>query len=281
MTEDGSLAVTGIRSRMLSLDGLELHVLESPGEGDPVFMFHGNSGSAESYLPLLRSKVGKANRLIAVSFPGHGRSLAPPNPSEAYTIAALGKVAEKVIEFYDLRRYWLMGQSLGGHALLEHSECMNGAKGLMLISSPPISIETLASAFKEDPSGGLLFKGSLDEEEAEVLARCFSVEQSLIPSVVRQIQQTDQDFRRCLGESLARGELRDERKVFEGLNLPVALVMGGRDRFLNLEYCASLPSSVLWGGEAVIFPEAGHLVHMDASTDFINCVEDFLRSSGT
>lgn len=53
--------------------GINTEFIESEGQSDPIFLFHGNSSCASTYESLLCSEVGKKYRLISVSFPVMGK----------------------------------------------------------------------------------------------------------------------------------------------------------------------------------------------------------------
>ena len=101
------------------IGGLQIECLISSGDSNPIFIFHGNSSCAAAYEGLLNSRLGKQYKIIAVSFPGHGASSYFQNNPDYVSIAMLGQLTAKVIQAFDPSSYLLIGQSLGGHALLE------------------------------------------------------------------------------------------------------------------------------------------------------------------
>src|SRR3569833_486986 len=164
-----------MRQRSILIDGLTIEILDSEGEGLPVFACHGNSSAADSFAGLHNSPLGSRYRNMAISLPGHGASSGyAENESEpGYSIEMLGRLLAKVIEAQECKPYVLIGHSLGGHALLEALDHFHGAAGMMLICAPPIAHEVLGQAFQPDPSAGQLFKEGLSEAEALRLAACF------------------------------------------------------------------------------------------------------------
>ena len=70
------------------LDGAKM-VYERQGEsGRPLVLLHGWGGSHESFAPLIRD-MSVDHRILAVDFPGHGRSPEPPQPWEVTQFAHL------------------------------------------------------------------------------------------------------------------------------------------------------------------------------------------------
>lgn len=264
-----------MRSKTVTVNGLSIETLESEGRGPHVFLCHGNSSAANSFEPLLTGAFGRTFHVVAINFPGHGAS----SPAEDCSIEALGRLAAAIVRQFQPEQYWLVGQSLGGHALLEALDAFPDARGLALISAPPISLSTFQQAFKPDPTAGCLFKGELGEAEIEMLAACFSEKAAprAMARLKENIRATAPSFRTALGASLAAGRLRDERDIFAQSRLPVLLLAGTEDKFLNLDYYATLPQRDGRTATA-IFEGAGHALHLEEPERFERTLRDFIIS---
>jgi len=262
--------------RTLELDGRAIEILESQGRGDPLYLIHGNSSAANVFEALLRGPLGKEKKLIAFSLPGHGGS-APLEARDRISIEEIGRVAGRVVRELGYARYWLLGASLGGHAVLEALEEFPGVLGVILVSAPPISVATIGAAFHADPSGGLLFKGALDDAEVQQLASCFVAPELADAStlVSSNIRRTDPTFRPTLGASLALGEIRDELAAVVASTIPVAVFAGACDRFLRAAYYETLPVRHLWKNEVTWFRESGHAINLYEPDRFERVVREF------
>jgi pimeloyl-ACP methyl ester carboxylesterase len=272
-----------MKQRRLTIENLNIEVLESNGKGTPIFLFHGNSSAANSYENILESAHFQNHSIIAVSFPGHGNSDVSSDPSFFYTIEMLGKIAAKVVDYYNFQHYWLVGHSLGGHAILEVLDEFPGALGLVLISAPPMSPSSLGEAFKPDPVAGCLFKGILKKNEMKHMASCLVNRQDkkIIDGMVVNIRNTDPQFRPSLGASLMLGKLRDERKIFNAARIPIALLAGAQDKFLKLDYFTTLPTARLWEEQVIVFEHGGHALHLDCPKQFEEVLVKFIVSTGS
>ncbi len=262
----------------LQIDGKNVEILQSSGNGIALLLFHANSSAANSFAALLESQLGQQHRLIAVSFPGHGNS-APANDIATYTIAALGAWAARVVDALNLPQYVLVGQSLGGHAILEALDQFPTALGLVLLSAPPISNTTLATAFLPDEANGALFRSVLSEAQLDVLGDCFSsqLDASQRARWRENARKTDHRFRPALGASLKAGQLQDECLALANCKIPVAMLVGTQDRFLSQAYYHSLPTTNLWQGQPIYFDGQGHLLHIEAPAKFEQVLTQFLQ----
>jgi pimeloyl-ACP methyl ester carboxylesterase len=267
--------------RIIRLGARTIELVESQGAGVPIILCHGNSGAANGWSQLLRSPLGQRYRMIALSFPGHGTSSPAYDPAAAYTIESLGRLVADVVRHLELSHYWLVGHALGGHAILEALDRFPDALGVMLVSAPPLSLDTLDKAFLPDPTDGRLFKGKLTVKEACMVASCFLSRTcpQVFNSVYANIRKTDHRFRPSLRQSLARGALRNEFACMETARVPIALVAGSADRFLSPAYFASLPEAMFWKQRTLIVDGAAHAVHLDAPERFEEILAEFISSS--
>jgi 2-succinyl-6-hydroxy-2,4-cyclohexadiene-1-carboxylate synthase len=108
--------VTGVESLDVEVGGgLHLHV-ERTGDGPPLLLLHGFTGSAESWAPLRATLAGRWTT-VAVDLPGHGRSSAPDRPARY----ALPRVADDLAVLLDalhVERAAVLGYSMGGRTAL-------------------------------------------------------------------------------------------------------------------------------------------------------------------
>ena len=260
-----------------NIDGLNIECLVSAGKSNPVFIFHGNSSCAAAYAELLDSPLGEQYQIIAVSFPGHGESNYYQQERDSLSIATLGEFTAKVVNAFAAKHYLLIGQSLGGHALLEALHLHTNATGLCLISAPPFSLTTIGKLFREDPTGGLLFANQLDDAAVENFARAFIHNDNPVAKKQLQshIRKTHGKFREDLGKSLAQGLLEDEIASLANANIPTWLLQGKEDQFLNNDYYTALLQQQL-PIKLISFEQCGHAIQWDATERFRQTIASFI-----
>lgn len=262
------------------IDGLQIECLISTGKSNPIFIFHGNSSCASAYEGLLNSQLGKQYQIIAVSFPGHGASSYYQHNPDYVSIAMLGQLTAKIVHAFNSSSYLLIGQSVGGHALLESLHLHPKASGLCLVSAPPFSLTTIGSVFREDPTGGLLFANQLDQNAVECFAKAFvhHDKSENLDLLKTHIQTTQGQFREQLGKSLALGLLQDELQSLISANIPCLLLQGTEDKFIRNDYYQYLVQTNA-PLELSQFANTGHAIQLDAPQQFEQVLGKFIHQN--
>jgi 2-succinyl-6-hydroxy-2,4-cyclohexadiene-1-carboxylate synthase len=114
-------------------NGIDFHV-EDHGNGPPLVLLHGFTGSAASWSPVSRD-LANVHRVIAIDLIGHGGSSAPVDPSRYAFEQALDDLAEVTDRLGIARASWL-GYSLGGRLALGMAlDYPDRVSSLMLVSA--------------------------------------------------------------------------------------------------------------------------------------------------
>jgi len=90
---------------------------ERRGEGPPLLLVHGFTGSAAAWPPLLRSALERSFEVIAVDLPGHGASK-PRSDPQAWSLPRLVDDLCGVLDACGARRALWVGYSMGGRIAL-------------------------------------------------------------------------------------------------------------------------------------------------------------------
>jgi pimeloyl-ACP methyl ester carboxylesterase len=119
----------------IASNGLAIHV-EEQGDGDPSLVFLHYWGGSSRTWKHVTAALASSFHTVAIDHRGWGESDAP---ADGYALADLAADAEGVIAALNLRRYVLVGHSMGGKvAQLMASRRPAGLAGLVLVApSPP------------------------------------------------------------------------------------------------------------------------------------------------
>lgn len=98
------------------VDGVTIETYEAgPLDGQPVLMLHGLGASKVSLLPAIAG-LARRFRVIAMDFPGFGKS---DTPRSSYELARLAAWASGTLESAGVGRAAVVGNSLGGRVAVE------------------------------------------------------------------------------------------------------------------------------------------------------------------
>ncbi|CAL9557028.1 2-succinyl-6-hydroxy-2,4-cyclohexadiene-1-carboxylate synthase [Nocardiopsis dassonvillei] len=123
-----------LRSHTLRRDTVELHVLDTGGDGPPVVILHGLAGSAREFEPTARA-LAPDFRVLLPDQRGHGRSTRRPEDTSRAAFAADAAAVAEGIAGGPVR---LVGQSMGAHtALLTAAARPDLVERLVLLEGHP------------------------------------------------------------------------------------------------------------------------------------------------
>ena len=261
-------------------DGLLLH-LDTSGDGPPLLLLHGFTGSSAVWSPLRAALNGK-HATIAVDLPGHGRS-SSPRDSERYSLTRFADDIVRVLDALDLDRVALLGYSMGGRAALRvalaHSDRV---AALVLESASPGIADPAQRAERVAADVALATRIERDGVAAFVLRwedLPMWVSQRRLPEPVLEAQRAQRKANdaRGLANSLRGAGAGVEGSVLPrlvGLHMPTLVVVGALD-----EQYAALGRSLqqaLPDARLAVVADAGHSVHLERPDAFAATVLAFL-----
>ncbi len=260
--------------------GQQIAFYESAGKGETVLMVHGNSSNAGNFKNQLFSELGEKYHLVAFDFPGCGNSAFSDEPEKIYGINGLAEILLEVIHSLG-NDCWIVGHSLGANvALLAAQKNISLIKGfflsgLLLVDKP----EELANAALPNPFLPLFFQENLTTQEMQSLAEAgfYNQNHEAIKNVIDGLTITDPLLRKGIAASVADPQFYPGHKQFlNSLKLPVALVEGRYDAFINQDYLVKQKFSVLWREELQLIDNAGHYPHLENPVDINQLLEQFI-----
>lgn len=236
--------------------------VEDSGQGDDAVVFiHGNSSSKEIFAAQLHAPLRARYRLVAVDLPGHGDSEDAPDPVRTYTIPGYADAVREVLESLGITRYVVVGWSLGGHIAIELATAPPRPLGLFITGTPPLakSLESLGEAFLPTPHMQLTGKPVFTDEEALTYARATTTPEFGTDDFrYRAARRTDGRARAQIFAGFMQGLGADQLQTVEETDVPLAIVNGADDAFLNPAYFAKPRYASLWRGEVQRISGSGH-----------------------
>ncbi len=267
----------------LMVNGIALNV-ETMGEGAPLLLLHGFTGSMENWRPFLPVWQERL-RLVLVDIIGHGRSDAPRDP-QRYSVEHAANDIVAVLDKLGIANAHVLGYSMGGRLALrlavDHPERV---RTLVLESASP-GLRTSEERRQRSARDEALAR-KIEREGLRAFIRYWEN----IPLFATQKRLPD-DVRQALREQRLRnsvtgltGSLRGMGtgiqpslwKHIEKLNIPTLIMAGELDgKFCRIaaEMYECLPCSKL-----CLIPGVGHCIHIEAPEVFAGKVIRYVRSS--
>ena len=269
----------GLRFRWLPSRHGKIALIETESDGPAVLLIHGNSSCKEAFLHQMAGPLGHRYRLIAFDLPGHGRSDDAPSPARSYTMTGYADLAVELMAALGLERPVLLGWSLGGHIGLELLGRGTALAGLMIVGTPPVGRGENAAAegFQPGPEIDYAGRESLSEAEAAAYAPLLYGRGTAIPAFHQAaIRCTDGRARRIMVEAFLAGQGHDQRRAAAHSPVPLAVVSGSAEPFVDNAYLEGLTYRNLWDGRVHIFDGLGHAPFFEAPERFDPLLGRFL-----
>jgi len=252
------------------------------GEGEPLLLLHGLSGSSENWVELLPDMLTRY-RVLAVDLPGHAGS--GPLPRGAST-ADFAAVAAAVLDAEATGPVRVMGHSFGGLVALRLARSRPElVRGLLLVSPAGIAsasrvVEAIAVASTTIRPGRLV--APLRHRYAErawyrrALFRPWFVSDAvaLTPRATRGLLDAQREHTDT--RTAARAMVADDpRRDLGAISCPVVVLWGARDPQLPLddafEYARRL------GAKLRVVADCGHLVIVERPRACLDALAELSR----
>lgn len=263
-------------------NGVRYHVAIA-GEGDPIILLHGFTGSGENWSEIVNA-LKTAYRVITIDLLGHGKTEAPSEP-ERYRMEHAAADLDAILEHLGFGQFHLVGYSMGGRlALYTAWKYPMRFKSLTLESASP-GLAAAAERAARVASDAVLAESILHGGVREFVERwetlpLFATQQGLSEEIrLRLRQQRLQNNPPGLANSLRGMGTGSQPSLWEHLptlNLPLLLLAGELDtKFTQIarEMHRLLPESRL-----KLVPDAGHTIHLEQPGVFTRLLREFLAT---
>jgi pimeloyl-ACP methyl ester carboxylesterase/predicted SnoaL-like aldol condensation-catalyzing enzyme len=252
----------------IASNGIQLHV-EVQGDGNLSLIFlHYWGGSSRTWRKVM-SALPKSHRSVAIDHRGWGNSDAP---TRGYALADMAADVQSVIEALDLKRYILVGHSMGGKvAQLMASRRPEGLVGLVLVAPsppqpmamPPEARQAMFSVYASRESIAAAIDGALTAKVLSPKDREQVIEDSL-----RGAPPAKDAWPRSTSQEDITGDVA-------AINVPTIVIAGELDvvdtvDILKTELLSRVPHAVLQ-----IVPGAGHLLPLESPQELARLLDEF------
>ncbi|MDR0137898.1 2-succinyl-6-hydroxy-2,4-cyclohexadiene-1-carboxylate synthase [Metabacillus idriensis] len=266
---------------MLTIRGVSYHV-ETYGEGTPLVLLHGFTGSAENWHPFLG--MFSQYKVILIDLIGHGQTNSP-SEFERYSMEESVKDLHAIFAELHLNTFILAGYSMGGRLALtyavQHPEQID--KLILESASPGLKSEDERMNRRENDRNLSQF---IREQGMNHFINFWEniplfASQKALPEAVQnnqRIQRLKNDETGLANSLLGMGT-GSQKSLWDSLDtlkIPVLLLSGERDeKFCGIakEMKNLLPLSTF-----IKIIGAGHAVHVEQPQIFGRIVNEFINS---
>ncbi len=281
---DGPTLPANVRRRRLTVDGIEVPVLESGPEGaaEAVVFVHGNPGSSRDWDDLLE-RTGAFGRGVALDFPGFGRAQKPADFD--YSVPGYARFLDAALERLGVERAHLVMHDFGGPWGLQWavSNPERLASAVLINTGVLLDYEwhTLARIWRT-PVLGELFQASTTRNGLRLALNLGMPRELPRAFVDRMYDDSDAATNRAVRRLYRAtddpaGDSRRFAGVLRDLDVPALVVWGAHDPYIPVAL-ADRQREAFPNADVVILPDSGHWPFADDPIGVARSVEPFLRA---
>ncbi len=268
--------------KIIGTKACKIAITESDSSGPPVLMIHGNSSCKEVFRNQLIGTIGRTYRCIAMDLPGHGNSDNARNPETVYCMEGYADTALELMGILGCDQFAMLGWSLGGHIGLEMLDrSKDRLTGLLVTGTPPIGKgeKAVGEGFKPSEHMHLAGQREFTDQEVEAYARATCGINAPFEGFLRDaVARTDGRAREMMLSRFVAGTGCNQQEVAVHAPVPLAIVNGADEPFVNNEFVSSLHYDSLWENNVHLIDGIGHAPFWEAPRSFDPYLKRFLAS---
>ncbi len=225
------------------------------GQGDPIVLVHGFSGSAAMEWAPVIPGLARRNRVIALQVVGFDPS---ERPDIAYTTEALVRHLGEFMRALHLTNITLVGESFGGWHVAAY------AVHAAALGQPAIArLALIGGAVCVKTFPGPDAKGFVDPEL-----------QAAAEALPPQLRTVNDPTRMAIVRDSGLTKNQPTRSELAGISVPTLLLWGDHDELIPLE-CGEDAATLIPNSKLVVLKNVGHIPSVEAPDDFVRIVSDF------
>jgi pimeloyl-ACP methyl ester carboxylesterase len=245
------------------------------GKGRAVVLLHGFLGSQEIWQQTI-TDLSRSYRVISIDLPGHG---ATDNFGYVHSMELMAKCVKAVLEELDLKKYVLIGHSMGGYAALAFADLFpDNIKGICLFHSSayPDSEEK-----KRDRTRSIkVVKANHQIYTVEVIRNLFASQnlQNLKKELTFATKIAGKTKKQGIIAALEGMKDRTDRSIILGLvDYPIMMIIGKHDNVLPAEQLLEQAKKIKHP-HVLFLEEAGHMGFLETPQLCHKGLRKFLRA---
>lgn len=245
----------------------------STGKGSAIVLLHGFLENISMWNKTVE-QLSKKYRVICIDLLGHGES---ENHGYVHSMEEQAEMVKTVLDYLKLRKYVLVGHSMGGYIALAFSKLyISNVKGLCLMNSTALpdseekktnrnrAIEAVKQNYK------MFVRIAVPMLFSEKNRTVFKNE---VENVVSEaLKMTPQGIIAAIEGMKIR---QDNTSILKSDNFPKMMFVGKEDP--ALDYNTLIEQSRNTSVKVIEYPD-GHMSHIENKNDFILDLENFVKS---
>jgi pimeloyl-ACP methyl ester carboxylesterase len=245
----------------------------STGKGKTLVFLHGFLENSSMWSSISQ-ELSKKYRVICIDLLGHGKT---ENHGYVHSMEDQTKMVKAVLNHLKLRKYVLIGHSMGGYIALSFSKLFpNNVKGLCLMNSTAIA-DSEEKKINRDRAINAVKQNHKTFVRIAIPMLFSEKNRVLFPSEIKQV--TNEALKispQGIIAALEGMKIReDTTKIYKEATFPIQLIIGKQDP--ALEYSTLINQTKNTNVKVVEFPD-GHMSHIENKDDFIKSLSSFIKT---
>jgi pimeloyl-ACP methyl ester carboxylesterase len=242
------------------------------GKGRVIVLLHGFLESLDLFEEL-SSRLSKSFRVISIDLPGHGQT---PSLGYMHSMELMADCVKAVLDFAGVRKYVVVGHSMGGYAALAFTEKYSeNVTGLCLFHST--AMPDSEEKKKDRDRVAQIVMNDHSQYVAELIPKLFAKENiSILKDEVLKAKQVALNTPRegIVAALMGMKERPSREMVLKNAKFPVLFIIGKQDVILaweNLLLLAQLPKKSF----QLVLEHAGHMGFYEAPEETFKALRKF------
>lgn len=246
------------------------------GKGRAVVLLHGFLGSKE-LLAHTRDALARRFRVVSIDLPGHGQS---DCFGYVHTMDFMAKAVKAVMDHLRLKRYAIIGHSMGGYVALAFAELFpEQVRGICLFHSTSYAD---SAQKKQDRDKAILSVKKDPEAFVRASIKNLFAASNLKPlkkEVTFATQVARKTSKQGIVNALEGMKDRPSRDVIlHFASYPVYFIVGKYDNVLPMQSLLD-QSKLCKHGQALLLERSGHMGFLEQPSDCLKFLNKFARAS--